>query len=202
MKAISYIRVLTHTLSTKILERERVTENVTVTQQKHEKHFTKCQPLSTLRNTCTPSISQVLLTLTRSNQIGPKGKIGFLKESNRVCVGLSRARHGMYVIGNLTMMQGKSKYMICIHVHLLLFNASINPAVNHWILSFQCMAYLGINSVVLPCLALHCIVSYCVTSSQRPIHYGRLFAVKLNLGGVCLTTSPYSAISTRATVWY
>jgi AAA domain len=112
MKTISYIRALTHTLSTQMQERERVGENVAVIQQTHEKHFTKCQLLSTLLNIniCTSSISQVLLTLTRSNQ---GGKIGFVAETNRICVGLSRARHGMFVIGNLAMMQGTSKYMIC-----------------------------------------------------------------------------------------
>ncbi|XP_067659756.1 NFX1-type zinc finger-containing protein 1-like [Haliotis asinina] len=39
----------------------------------------------------------VLLSLVRS---GDETKIGFLKESNRVCVALSRAKKGLYVIGN------------------------------------------------------------------------------------------------------
>jgi len=38
-----------------------------------------------------------LLSLVRSN---PKGIIGFLNTSNRICVALSRAKQGMYVIGN------------------------------------------------------------------------------------------------------
>ncbi|XP_067659791.1 NFX1-type zinc finger-containing protein 1-like [Haliotis asinina] len=41
----------------------------------------------------------VLLSLVRS---GNKGSIGFLKEENRVCVALSRAKIGLYVIGNFT----------------------------------------------------------------------------------------------------
>ena len=39
----------------------------------------------------------ILLSLVRSN---PDSQIGFLKTSNRVCVALSRARHGLYIFGN------------------------------------------------------------------------------------------------------
>lgn len=45
------------------------------------------------------------MSLVRSNQ---KKQAGFVKEKNRVCVALSRARHGMYVIGDLEMMSGKN----------------------------------------------------------------------------------------------
>ncbi|KAH8243326.1 hypothetical protein KR032_006563 [Drosophila birchii] len=44
----------------------------------------------------------VLLSLVRSN---PSGQIGFLRQPNRVCVALSRARWGLYIIGNLEMLQ-------------------------------------------------------------------------------------------------
>jgi len=40
----------------------------------------------------------VLLSLVRSN---PNGNIGFLRLPNRVCVALSRARWGLYMIGNM-----------------------------------------------------------------------------------------------------
>lgn len=43
----------------------------------------------------------VLLSLVRSNI---KGNIGFLKEKNRICVALSRAKHGLYIIGNLPLL--------------------------------------------------------------------------------------------------
>ena len=46
----------------------------------------------------------ILLSLVRSNS---DGDVGFLKVENRVCVALSRARMGMYVIGNLTMLRDK-----------------------------------------------------------------------------------------------
>ena len=39
----------------------------------------------------------ILLSLVRSNDFG---QIGFLKTSNRVCVALSRAKHGLYIFGN------------------------------------------------------------------------------------------------------
>ena len=48
----------------------------------------------------------ILLSLVRSNS---DGKIGFLKIENRICVALSRARYGMYVIGNLTMLHDKTE---------------------------------------------------------------------------------------------
>lgn len=31
---------------------------------------------------------------------------GFLKTANRVCVALSRARHGLYLLGNMTLLAG------------------------------------------------------------------------------------------------
>lgn len=39
----------------------------------------------------------VILSIVRSNR---EGVIGFLKERNRVCVALSRAKHGMVIVGN------------------------------------------------------------------------------------------------------
>ena len=44
----------------------------------------------------------IFLSLVRSNDIG---KIGFLKEENRVCVALSRAKMGFYCIGNIKMLR-------------------------------------------------------------------------------------------------
>uniref|UniRef100_A0A8W8IV13 RZ-type domain-containing protein n=1 Tax=Magallana gigas TaxID=29159 RepID=A0A8W8IV13_MAGGI len=47
----------------------------------------------------------ILLSLVRSND---EGRIGFLKIENRVCVSLSRAKHGFYVIGNFNLMSDNS----------------------------------------------------------------------------------------------
>ncbi|KAM3621818.1 uncharacterized protein V6R79_016437 [Siganus canaliculatus] len=44
----------------------------------------------------------VLLSLVRSN---PQGKVGFLNIPNRVCVALSRAKKGLYCIGDSTMLK-------------------------------------------------------------------------------------------------
>ena len=46
----------------------------------------------------------VIVSLVRSNN---EEKIGFLKIENRICVSLSRAKKGMYVIGNFSMLRGK-----------------------------------------------------------------------------------------------
>ncbi|KAJ8401330.1 hypothetical protein AAFF_G00385610 [Aldrovandia affinis] len=42
----------------------------------------------------------ILLSLVRSN---PEGRVGFLQIANRVCVALSRAKRGLYCVGNLAM---------------------------------------------------------------------------------------------------
>ena len=47
----------------------------------------------------------ILLSLVRSN---PEQNIGFVSSANRICVSLSRAKKGFYVIGNSSMLRGKS----------------------------------------------------------------------------------------------
>ena len=47
----------------------------------------------------------ILLSLVRSNE---EGNIGFLKTANRVCVALSRAKKGFYVIGDMKLMRESS----------------------------------------------------------------------------------------------
>ncbi|KAI9244164.1 AAA domain-containing protein, partial [Sporodiniella umbellata] len=48
----------------------------------------------------------IILSLVRSNT---SGQIGFLKAANRVCVALSRAKHGMYILGNANLLCDKSE---------------------------------------------------------------------------------------------
>ena len=43
----------------------------------------------------------IIVSLVRSNK---DDKVGFVKTQNRICVTLSRAKLGMYVIGNLEML--------------------------------------------------------------------------------------------------
>ncbi|KAK4872927.1 hypothetical protein RN001_014956 [Aquatica leii] len=51
----------------------------------------------------------ILLSLVRNNKIG---KIGFLKIENRVCVALSRAKEGFYIMGNMDFL-GQSLLLQC-----------------------------------------------------------------------------------------
>lgn len=48
----------------------------------------------------------ILLSLVRNN---PKGNIGFLSIHNRVCVALSRAKEGMYIMGNINLLTRQSQ---------------------------------------------------------------------------------------------
>ena len=48
----------------------------------------------------------ILLSLVRSNS---EGRIGFLGDSNRICVALSRARQGFYCIGNFNLLKSHCK---------------------------------------------------------------------------------------------
>ncbi|XP_067904238.1 NFX1-type zinc finger-containing protein 1 [Heterodontus francisci] len=65
----------------------------------------------------------ILLSLVRSNKTG---KVGFLQIANRVCVALSRAKKGLYCIGNMSILANVplwSKIM-----HTLHENANIGPS--------------------------------------------------------------------------
>lgn len=48
----------------------------------------------------------ILLSLVRSNLTA---NIGYLAFVTRICVALSRAKHGLYVIGNMTILRKASK---------------------------------------------------------------------------------------------
>eukprot|EP00698_Gefionella_okellyi_P023615 TRINITY_DN8110_c0_g1_i1.p1 TRINITY_DN8110_c0_g1~~TRINITY_DN8110_c0_g1_i1.p1 ORF type:complete len:1639 (+),score=355.76 TRINITY_DN8110_c0_g1_i1:119-5035(+) len=48
----------------------------------------------------------IVLSLVRSNT---QGNIGFLNVSNRVCVALSRAKDGLFILGNATLLQRRSE---------------------------------------------------------------------------------------------
>ncbi|XP_008580068.1 PREDICTED: NFX1-type zinc finger-containing protein 1 isoform X2 [Galeopterus variegatus] len=65
----------------------------------------------------------LLLSLVRSNQ---EGKVGFLQISNRICVALSRAKKGMYCIGNMQMLARVPLWSKIIHT--LRENNQIGPA--------------------------------------------------------------------------
>jgi helicase required for RNAi-mediated heterochromatin assembly 1 len=48
----------------------------------------------------------ILLSLVRSNA---EGRIGFLATENRVCVALSRAKQGLFILGNMDMLAADNK---------------------------------------------------------------------------------------------
>lgn len=48
----------------------------------------------------------ILLSLVRSNE---KGNVGFLKTENRICVALSRAKLGLYIMGNMENLYNSGK---------------------------------------------------------------------------------------------
>ncbi|KAF9923656.1 hypothetical protein FBU30_006271 [Linnemannia zychae] len=58
----------------------------------------------------------IILSLVRSNT---NNSIGFLKTSNRVCVGLSRAKKGMYILGNAKLLTEQSKLWNTIVTNLI-----------------------------------------------------------------------------------
>lgn len=58
----------------------------------------------------------ILLSLVRSNE---EGKVGFLSTDNRVCVALSRAKHGLYITGNINLLCESSTLWQKIHNDLL-----------------------------------------------------------------------------------
>lgn len=63
----------------------------------------------------------ILLSLVRSNA---EAKIGFLKTENRVCVALSRAKKGLFMVGNMDNLRASSPLWQEIHKILLADEAS------------------------------------------------------------------------------
>ncbi|MCJ1426299.1 hypothetical protein MMC29_004202 [Sticta canariensis] len=59
--------------------------------------------LATIDNFQGEEAKVVILSIVRSN---PEDRIGFLKTSNRINVGCSRARNGFYIIGNASFLRG------------------------------------------------------------------------------------------------
>lgn len=54
----------------------------------------------------------VILSLVRNN---PENQIGFLKIENRVCVALSRARDGLFMLGNIQLLSYNSELWMSVH---------------------------------------------------------------------------------------
>ncbi|XP_031554354.1 NFX1-type zinc finger-containing protein 1-like isoform X2 [Actinia tenebrosa] len=89
----SQITILTPYLGQMLMIRDDMTEGLTEIR------------LSTIDNYQGEENDIILLSLVRSNDTG---HVGFVNDINRACVALSRARMGLYVIGNFDLLSGKS----------------------------------------------------------------------------------------------
>lgn len=58
----------------------------------------------------------ILLSLVRSNE---ENNIGYLTFKNRICVALSRAKHGLYILGNMNVLGKACKIWKKIHAELI-----------------------------------------------------------------------------------
>lgn len=77
----------------------------TMWQERNEFSILKDVRITVLDNYQGEESKIILLSLVRSNE---DGNIGFLNIPNRVCVALSRAREGFYIMGNMGMLCNKS----------------------------------------------------------------------------------------------
>ncbi|KAI9318931.1 P-loop containing nucleoside triphosphate hydrolase protein [Dichotomocladium elegans] len=118
----------------------------------------------------------IILSLVRSNAAG---QIGFLKVANRVCVSLSRAKHGMYILGNAGLLCEKSD----------LWNEIVSNLEDHT------------HDRIGPRLALQCQRHNVVTEVQWPVDFAtipeggctRTCGEQLSCGHYCeLPCHPYS----------
>lgn len=74
--------------------------------QLHKKSNTRAVKVATVDSFQGMEADIILLSLVRSNTTKD---IGFLKEKNRICVALSRAKIGLYMIGNMRLLAQCSK---------------------------------------------------------------------------------------------
>lgn len=81
----------------------------------------------------------ILISFVRSNE---EGEIGFLKVANRVCVALSRAKKGLFCIGNFELLAEKSKLWKNIN-DTLQQKQAIGPS-----LQLMCQNHPGVSNVV------------------------------------------------------
>lgn len=80
----------------------------------------------------------VLLSLVRSNE---ENKAGFVKEENRICVAISRAKVGFYCVGNFSLLEKSSKLWKSI-INELRMNGRLGES-----LPLQCVTHKEITAV-------------------------------------------------------
>ena len=109
---VNYLAALCHYLLQQNYTPSQITVLVTYSGQllkmrKKIKEDPSCQDVRvcTVDNFQGEENDIILLSLVRSNE---SNNVGFLKEENRVCVALSRAKHGLYCIGNFQLLRSVS----------------------------------------------------------------------------------------------
>lgn len=75
-------------------------------EKKKYSHLLKEVRVAVLDNYQGEECKIILLSLVRNNN---NNSIGFLKIENRVCVALSRAKHGFYIMGNMDLLCANSE---------------------------------------------------------------------------------------------
>ncbi|XP_057380709.1 NFX1-type zinc finger-containing protein 1-like [Daphnia carinata] len=117
---------LAHFLCDQGIQQEKITVLVTYAAQMrslqaHRKEQYKLRSLDRIHITTVDNYQGeendiIILSLVRNNAIK---SVGFLKTPNRVCVALSRARHGLFILGNIRLLAGSGS-KLWIHVQKIM----------------------------------------------------------------------------------
>ncbi|XP_044753526.1 NFX1-type zinc finger-containing protein 1-like isoform X3 [Coccinella septempunctata] len=109
-----------------------------IQKEKKKMHLLQNVRISVLDNYQGEESDIILLSLVRNNN---EGNIGFLSIDNRVCVALSRARNGFYIMGNMSLLCEKSQLWVKIRTTLTAQEA-IGPS-----LALKCQNHSNITMV-------------------------------------------------------
>lgn len=100
-------------------------------EKKNYQHILGGVRVAVLDNYQGEECTIILLSLVRNND---QGSIGFLKIENRVCVALSRAREGLYIMGNMELLCKNSdvswnylflKFRFCLIYNDIMFKTAL-----------------------------------------------------------------------------
>ena len=117
---------LAHFLCEQGIEQEKITVLVTYAAQMraivaHRRDQYKLRSVDRIHVTTVDNYQGeendiVILSLVRNNK---EGGVGFLRTPNRVCVALSRAKHGLFILGNIRLLAASGS-KLWIHVQNIL----------------------------------------------------------------------------------
>lgn len=119
---------LAHFLCEQGIQQEKITVLVTYAAQlrslqAHRKAQYKLRSIDRIHITTVDNYQGeendiIILSLVRNNA---NKSVGFLRTPNRVCVALSRARHGLYILGNIRLLAGSGS-KLWLHVQKVMIN--------------------------------------------------------------------------------